>query len=509
MNLLATWLTRAAARHPEAVALVDADGAHSYRSLLDRATLLAGRLQGRGPRPLPVAAVQTASAQALAWSAHAASLLGCALLPLNPALSTGRRDALLQLAGARDATGIMLDALADEGEDGNTAPAPWTENGIELLIATSGTQGEPKAVMLSGANLQAATLASRNRLPLATGDAWLVCLPLYHIGGMAILYRCAEAGATAVLHQGFDPLRVWQDLEKCRVSHISLVPAMLARLLDAACEAPPPATLKYALVGGGPLSAALALRARLAGWPVCASYGMSETGSQVATLCDVPNGHGESLFHNSERRFAMTVPLTPSPLPQAGEGDEVSLRESYVKDLAPGQVGLPLEGFEVEIVGEDGRPTPGTGRIRIRGNAVMAGYANPQRRPGMGLEQGWFLSGDLGRLDQQGRLTVLGRHDDMLVSGGVNVHPQAVEEVLQRCPGVADAALTAVADEIWGDLLVALVAGEASDEALEKWCREKLPGAMRPRRFVRVERLPRNALGKLERQALSGLVRHY
>jgi O-succinylbenzoic acid--CoA ligase len=301
-------------------------------------------------------------------------------------------------------------------------------------------------------------------LPLQAGDTWLACLPLYHIGGMAILYRCAEAGAAVVLHEGFDPQRVWNDLEKYRVTHISLVPAMLARLLDTCSDSPPPA-LKVALIGGGPLSAALVERARVAGWPICVSYGMSETGSQVATLCDLPQG------------------------------------------WAPGQVGLPLPGFEVEVVGEDGRPTSGIGRIRIRGAAVMAGYANPQRQIRLGLAQGWFTSGDLGCIDAQGNLTVLGRHDDMLVSGGTNVHPQQVEEVLKRCTGVADAALTSVVDDIWGDLLVAAVVAEADDEALEKWCHNELASTMRPRRFIRLSALPRNALGKLDRQALRDLVR--
>jgi acyl-CoA synthetase (AMP-forming)/AMP-acid ligase II len=106
-----------------------------------------------------------------------------------------------------------------------------------------------------------------------------------------------------------------------------------------------------------------------------------------------------------------------------------------------------------------------------------------------------------------GNLTVLGRYDDMLVSGGTNVHPQPVEEVLRRCPGVADAALTSVADEVWGDLLVAAVVAEAAGEALETWCRNELPGTMRPRRFIRLPALPRSALGKLDRQALRDLVR--
>lgn len=437
MNLLASWLNRVAAARPDAVALILPDETLSYRQLLDHSHTLAQQLEGA---PRTVLALPAEAMAEAALSSHAASLLGRAIFPLNPALSPQRREALLRAVGG---------PVAD---------------GIELLIATSGTQGEPKAVMLGGANLRAGVLASKSRLPLRAGDAWLACLPLYHIGGMAILYRCAEAGAAVVLHEGFDPQRVWHDQEKYRVTHISLVPAMLARLLDIGRDSPPLA-LKVALIGGGPLSAALAERARRAGWPICVSYGMSETGSQVATLCELPEG------------------------------------------WAPGQVGAPLPGFEVEVVGEDGRPTSGIGRIRIRGGAVMAGYANPQRQTGLGLAQGWFASGDMGCIDVQGNLTVLGRHDDMLVSGGTNIHPQQVEEVLKRCPGVADAGLTSVEDEVWGDLLVAVVVAEADDEALENWCRNELAGTMRPRRFARLPALPRNALGKLDRQALRDLAR--
>lgn len=426
-----------AASRPDAAALILPDETLSYLQLLDHSHALAQQLDRQLGRVLALPAEAMAE---VALSVHAVSRLGRAFFPLNPALSPQRREALLQAAGG---------PIADD---------------IELLIATSGTQGEPKAVMLGGANLQAGVLASRSRLPLQAGDAWLACLPLYHIGGMAILYRCAEAGAAVVLHEDFDPQRVWNDFEKYRVTHISLVPAMLARLLDAGHDSPPSA-LKYALIGGGPLSAALVERARAAGWPICVSYGMSETGSQVATLCDLPQG------------------------------------------WAPGQVGAPLPGFEVEVVGEDGLPTVGIGRIRIRGAAVMAGYASPQRETGLGLVQGWFVSGDLGRIDAQRNLTVLGRHDDMLVSGGTNVHPQQVEEVLKRCPGVADAALTSLADEVWGDFLVAAVVAEIDDAALDKWCRNELTGPMRPRRFVRFSALPRNALGKLDRQALRELVK--
>jgi O-succinylbenzoic acid--CoA ligase len=425
LGQLAAWLEQAS---PTAPALRLGNQCLNYRQLRDRAGKLAQQFR---PTPGAVLMPSAATMAELALQAYAASIADCAFLPPNPAWGNARRSALQRLGASPDS---------------------------ELLIATSGTEGEAKAVMLRGANLRAAAAASRSRLPIGPGDVWLNCLPLYHIGGMAILHRCAEAGATVLLHEGFEPLRVLGDL--AGVTHLSLVPAMLARLLEAGQDAPPPATLKQVLVGGGPLSATLAGRARRAGWPLRVSYGMSETGSQLATLPSLP------------------------------------------EDWQPGQVGLPLPGFALEIRDEQGQPTTRVGRIHVRGNAVMAGYANPAGQSGQGLDRGWFASGDLGSLDAQGRLTVLGRHDDLLVSGGVNVHPQAVEEALKRCPGVEDAALTAIADEVWGDLLVAVVVGDCSEQALASWCREQLPSALRPRRFAALDELPRNALGKLERRAL-------
>jgi O-succinylbenzoic acid--CoA ligase len=187
------------------------------------------------------------------------------------------------------------------------------------------------------------------------------------------------------------------------------------------------------------------------------TYGMSETASQVATDCG----------------------------PGAG--------------LRAGRVGRPLPGFELRI---DQPDAGGVGRIRLRGPAVMAGYAAPGLTPGLGLERGWLATGDLGRVAEDGVLEVLGRADDVLISGGEQVHPAQVEPRLRACPGIGEAALSACRDPVWGDLLVAVYTGSVAPEALDAYCREQFEGARRPRRFLRLEALPAGRSGKLDRRFL-------
>jgi O-succinylbenzoic acid--CoA ligase len=221
---------------------------------------------------------------------------------------------------------------------------------------------------------------------------------------------------------------------------------MLARLLDH--EVAPPPTLRAALIGGAALSRPLFERAMAAGWPLYVSYGMSETAALISTFT-----------------------------PDDGPWHE-------------GLVGHPMPGHEI-AVGDDQR-------IRIRGPQVMAGYLD-----GTGIDaEGWLTTGDLGSIDTAGRLTVLGRADDMLISGGRNVHPQEVESCLAACPGVVDIAVTGLPDPVWGDRVVAVLVGSADEDALLAHARQHLPSAAIPRQIHRVERLPRNAAGKLERVVL-------
>jgi len=411
-----------------------------------------------------VVAAVTASAARLETLIHATAALGAPLFPMDPALPDDVIASLCRSAGVavmvadRDLPGMTR--LAGAGLDAVTPSRPscYRPGSIALLVATSGSSGRPKPVMLSAGALAAAARASHAVTPLRAGDRWLGCLPLFHIGGYSILSRCRLAGATPILLQGFDAERVLHHLTAEAVTHLSLVPAMLSRLLDLA-TAPPPPGLRHVLVGGAALGSELAARAAEQGWPIQPTYGMSEMASQVATL-----------------------PALPRPWP-------------------PGLVGSPIPGAELAL-------TP-DGRLKVRGPMMMAGYANPGLTPGDGLEDGWFVTSDLAEIGATGQLTIRGRGDEVIVSGGKKILPGMVEEALANCPGIDDVAVTGTPDPVWGAVVTAIVRGEASGERILHWCRENVSPLLRPRRVIKVAALPCLSNGKPDRVALRRLAEQH
>ena len=305
---------RAAQQQPALSALVLKDVSFDYATLQSLTAQLRQRLRTQGLKPGATLVVESRSARLLAFLLHAALFADFVLLPLDPRLPDGQRRRLLELVHAdlilseddvvrlnpviEAMTTASLSVSTRQTESLCAVESPAAPDRPRLLLATSGSSGLPRLVKLSDSNLQASVQAANERLKLSHTSVWLDCLPLVHIGGLSILLRCACAGASVVLHEGFDAPGVMDDLHNHQVSHISLVPAMLAQLLDLA--KPPPPSLQVVLVGGAPLEPSLAAKALAAGWPVWVTYGMTETASMLAarklgTEDDNPRQVGSSL----------------------------------------------------------------------------------------------------------------------------------------------------------------------------------------------------------------------
>ncbi|MCW2274106.1 AMP-binding protein [Rhodoblastus acidophilus] len=425
-------------------------------AFFERAAGLAHLLRGSARPGRPIVAV-TASAEALATAACAAFALNAPIFPLDPHLPEPIAKNLLDQIGdclvIGEGRSVSTEAIL--AAEPAAAPKFSPPRGPALLIATSGSSGRPKAVVLTGAALAASAAASAKITSLRAGDRWLACLPLFHIGGFSILIRCALAGAEAMLHRGFDAERVHGALVEGRITHVSLTPTMLAQLL--ALQKPAPTGLRHALVGGAALPTELAHRAAEAGWPIQPTYGMSETCAQIATLPRLP------------------------------------------PDWRTGKVGRPLEGAEIALTDD--------GRLKVRGPMLMHGYANPEFSPGDGLSDGWFVTNDLAEISPEGDLTILGRADETIVSGGKKIHPAAVEFLLAQCPGVQTVVVAGRPDPVWGEIVTAVFSGPASTEDLLNWCREHVASPFRPRAAVRLDASPLLANGKPDRLKLRELAR--
>jgi len=328
------------------------------------------------------------------------------------------------------------------------APAPSVAHapGDEaVLLHTSGTTSTPKPVAITFGNLLWAAQGSAVALGHPPYERWLSALPFNHIGGLSILVRSAIAGTTAEVHDGFDPQRIAARLlAEDGATVISVVATTLARLLDAGLR--DPARLRCALAGGGPIPPVLQERARAAGVPVAQTYGLTETTAMATTQ-----------------------------------------RPGDPQDDA----GPPLFCTRVRIAGD--------GEILVSGPTVSPGAAGPD---------GVLATGDVGTLDDAGRLTVTGRKADTIVTGGENVAPAEVEAVLERHPDVLEAAVHGRPDPQWGEAVVASVVARPgaapSAAALQAHCAASLARFKVPKAIVlRDEPLPRTPSGKLLRRALS------
>ena len=463
-------LRAAAEARPDAPALDDGEQVWTYAELDAAVGRMARRLSPLGAGPGANVALVAHPSPLSIQAVWAVPRTGAVLTPLNPRLGAASMERALDTIGPDLILGTEEDVHEAEldtdwvttlddlpkpaGREGGAiadaasaraatpaAPRPFA------LLWTSGTSGQPTAVPILPSALEASARASVARLGLTEGDRWYASLSLGHVGGLALVHRAAHVGCRLLVRGRFSAKVVEELISGAGLTHASLVPTMLRRLLEARGAESVPSTLRCLLVGGGAAGGTLVSKAIEQGYPVALTYGLTEACSQVATA-------------------------PPELVAQK-----------------PGTVGPPIDGLELRIR-EDGE-------ICVRGATVSPTEAD---------EEGWLATGDLGRLDGDGHLWISGRISDRIVTGGATVDPRSVEVVLEGLPGVAGAAVAGVPDDVWGETVVALIVpdpGVKEDpNALMARARERLSASELPRRVEFTDILPVNMNGKIDREAV-------
>ncbi|WP_129626714.1 o-succinylbenzoate--CoA ligase [Candidatus Oscillochloris fontis] len=475
------WLAQRAAAHPARTALISAAGRWSFAELEQRANLLAAQLVALGLQPGERVAVLARNSVEYVSLIHAAPRCGAALVLLNTRLTASELQFQLNDSGAR---ALLYDAAHRDlaahlsvpgGSHGvDDLPPPNLPplgggtrhldlNALHSIIYTSGTTGSPKGAMLSCGNHWWNATASALNLGLHADDCWLAVLPLFHVGGLAIILRGAIYGIPIVLHERFEAHAVNTAIETERVTIISVVATTLQRMLDARGATPYPQHFRCALLGGGPAPRPLLERCASMGVPVAQTYGMTESASQAATLAP---------------------------------GDALRKLGSAGHALLP--VGLRIGTVEREAAAGE------VGEILLSGPTITSGYVGQPAASAAALRGGWLHTGDLGYRDAEGYLYVVERRSDLIISGGENIYPAEVEAALLAHPAVVEAGVVGMPDAQWGQRPVAAVVLRQPVAATEllAFVRERLASYKLPRDIVVREALPRTASGKLQRARL-------
>lgn len=350
-----------------------------------------------------------------------------------------------------------LPDVATGDTSGLDAAAP---DDVALLPYTSGTTGRPKGVGLTHANLVAGAAAVVTAWRWTEVDRLVLCLPLFHMHGLGVgIHGTLLSGGSAVILPRFDPDVVLDAAAEHDATMFFGVPTMYQRLVDHP-RVGELRSLRLCVSGSAPLPAELhvALGER-AGQRILERYGMTETVMNISNPFD--------------------------------------------GDRRPGSIGLPLPGVEARIGGGGDE-----GEIELRGPNVFGGYWNrPEATEEAFTEDGWFRTGDVGARDDDGYWRIVGRSKELIISGGFNIFPREVEDVLADHPAVAEAAVAGVPDPEWGERVVALVVvdGEIDVEELRAFAADRLVNYKRPRQVLVVESLPRNAMGKLVRPDVTAM----
>ena len=470
-----------AASDPQGPAVSDSTRTFSNAELLGRVNAAAAHLTELGIGPRDVVALKLTNRVEFIVLLFAAWRIGATVTPVNPSLTAGEVARQLADSGsvlmvvepeaeALDSDGPVLDVtdLRKVVEPGSVREPDVDPSALALLIYTSGTTGVPKGVMLDHANLGAMAQMGWNAFRLDATDRCLLILPLFHVNGIVVsVLLPLLAGASVVVASRFHPDTFFDLVEAERPTFFSGVPTIFSMLATLPADVQPDtSSVRFAVCGAAPAPAELLERFESRyGIPIVEAYGLSEA----------------------------TCGSTANPI----DGPR-----------KPGTVGLPFPGQQVRILAVDGSEVPRgvDGEVVVAGPNVMRGYLGRPDETVKVLADGWLRTGDVGHLDDDGYLTLVGRSKEMIIRGGENIYPKEIEDVLTGDPTVLEAAVIGVPDEMWGEVVVAYVQPEPDAvvdvDALHARCAASLSGYKRPITIHVLDALPRNAVGKIAKLSL-------
>jgi fatty-acyl-CoA synthase len=493
---LANWFFQRALRTPERAAIAFENRTLNYAQMQQRIEQLAGRLDRLGVRRGDRVAFLGINQPMLLFALFATARLGAIFVPLNfrltgseVAANVGDADASVLIADAQhrsliDGVRAYLSSVRHFlNEDATDGWEPIDDGGhvvtdqmrgdaddAAVIMYTSGTTGRAKGAMLTHGNLWWNNANAMHQFDVLASDVTLAAAPLFHIGGLNVLTLVTlQKGGLVLVHPSFDPAIVLADVQRHRVTTMFGVPTMFQLMaLHPTFADTDLSSLRLLICGGAPCPESLLRAWQTRGVPIEQGYGLTETAPMVSFL---------------PPEFALSK---------------------------LGSSGRPPLFSEVRLVETDGKPVTEPkvkGEILARGPNVMRGYwRNPKATAEAIDPDGWFHTGDVGWLDSDGFLTISDRVKDMIISGGENIYPAEVENVLDQHPGIAEAAVIGVPDANWGETVCAIVAlkpGQHLDlEQLRDFAGAELARYKLPRRLEIVPSLPRNAEGKILKRQL-------
>jgi long-chain acyl-CoA synthetase len=491
MSNLALNLVGTARRIPDRKAAITADTAMSYAELAAAASRLATFLDRQGIRMGDRVGVMLSNIAAAPIAYYGIWMLGGVAVPMNPLMQAREVAFYLSNTGAKALIGTpefadaATQAAADVGakvwlvDDAEVArltdglpefgdPVDREASDTAVVLHTSGTTGTPKGAELTHGSLGSnQDVIVRRLLKLTDDDVVLACLPLFHVFGMTCAMNAAvAAGAGLSLMARFHPAKAVERIHRDHVTVLEAVPTMYTALLSVADQFAPDmtASLRTCVSGGAAL-------------PVAVLNNFEKTFDAV-----ILEGYG----------LSETSPATTFNHPDA--------------ERRPGSIGTPIEGVQVRLVDDDGNlvPTGSPGEIEVKGPNVMKGYWNLPEATKTSIKDGWFSTGDIAVVDEDGYYWIVDRKKDLIIRGGYNVYPREIEEVLHEHPAVAQVAVVGIPHDSLGEEIgaaVKLKAGvEASAEELRQFVKARVAAYKYPRRIWFVDDLPTGPTGKLLRR---------